>query len=234
MSVEQKSYVMKRAGRPLANFVDEKPCKNCGKLFTMADIGVKFPSRFVNYSCCSQECRDAISCKATDVDYLYSKVEIDEATGCHNFQGCLTSKGYGRIKYKQRTVRAHRLSYMFAKGPIPDGMMVLHSCDNPRCINPDHLRVGTARDNWNDCVSRGRTPRSNAIITDPWEVANCKGGIDEVAALYGVGRTTVYRYRQKFLSEKDPRQSNKRRAISTDGDAGVSSPGVVDKETPAT
>lgn len=64
--------------------------------------------------------------------------------------------GYGDIRIHYRRVGAHRFAYEQAKGPVPEGLFVLHSCDNPRCVNPLHLRAGTAKDNAKDAIVRGR------------------------------------------------------------------------------
>ena len=66
------------------------------------------------------------------------------------------SCGYGRMRIKNRMVSAHRLSYEIYKGNIPDGMCVLHSCDDPGCVNPDHLHIGTMSDNAIEREKRGR------------------------------------------------------------------------------
>lgn len=56
---------------------------------------------------------------------------------------------------------AHRYAYEQAKGPIPDGMVVMHTCDNRKCVNPEHLIVGTQSDNMRDCVAKGRRQDQN-------------------------------------------------------------------------
>ena len=65
--------------------------------------------------------------------------------------------GYGSVSHNGRTMGAHRASYLVHIGHIPDGMVVRHACDNPSCINPRHLRIGTQLDNIADRVERGRT-----------------------------------------------------------------------------
>lgn len=64
--------------------------------------------------------------------------------------------GYGSFGYEGTVQSAHRVAYQLAFGPIPDGMHVLHSCDNPPCVNPAHLHIGTHTDNMREKVSRGR------------------------------------------------------------------------------
>ena len=64
---------------------------------------------------------------------------------------------YGLLRLRRgKDVRAHRFSYELNVGPIPPGMMVCHKCDNPKCVRPDHLFVGTCKDNMQDCLSKGR------------------------------------------------------------------------------
>lgn len=79
---------------------------------------------------------------------------------CLVFTGAANDRGYGMVSGhvdgKKRMLFAHRLSYEHTYGSIPPGMFVLHSCDNPPCVNPAHLRAGTQRDNVGDMDARGR------------------------------------------------------------------------------
>lgn len=65
-------------------------------------------------------------------------------------------QGYGRINFNSKTEQAHRISYKAFRGDIPNGMCVLHKCDNPTCVNPDHLFLGTKKDNVQDMILKGR------------------------------------------------------------------------------
>lgn len=84
---------------------------------------------------------------------------------CVEFIGCHHPRGYGAISVNGRLRRAHRVSFEMANGPIPDGLYVLHACDNPPCVNPDHLFLGTQSDNMLDCVSKGRYNNGNTVRT---------------------------------------------------------------------
>jgi hypothetical protein len=68
----------------------------------------------------------------------------------------LLKSGYGCLRLCKRTFSAHRVSYHVFKGPIPEGLHVLHECDNRRCVNPEHLFLGTNLDNIRDSVAKGR------------------------------------------------------------------------------
>lgn len=82
---------------------------------------------------------------------------IVSPSGCWEWQRSRYKQGYGRISIgNQKQDYAHRVSYREHCGPIPDGLLVRHKCDNPCCCNPEHLEVGTQTDNMQDCVKRGR------------------------------------------------------------------------------
>lgn len=78
--------------------------------------------------------------------------------GCWEWQGSCGRNGYGQFKAFGKMVSAHRFAYELYKGPIPDGLHILHSCDNKRCVNPDHLRAGTHAENMAEASERGLMP----------------------------------------------------------------------------
>lgn len=81
---------------------------------------------------------------------------IPGGSGCWEWNGPYDKDGYGVIKRLGKTYRAHRVSFDIHKGKIPVGLMILHSCDNPKCVNPAHLSPGTAKDNSDDMIRKGR------------------------------------------------------------------------------
>lgn len=87
---------------------------------------------------------------------FYQKVRIDEKTGCHVWTGAVDEHGYGRYLHHGKNRAAHRIAWRLANGPIPYGIWVLHKCDNPPCVNPAHLFLGTVLDNTRDMISKGR------------------------------------------------------------------------------
>lgn len=86
--------------------------------------------------------------------------KIDQSGGCWLWTGALSDKGYGFFKDSDgRQRKAHRWSYEHFKGPIPPGLLVCHTCDVPRCVQPKHLVAGTQKENLAGMLARGRLGR---------------------------------------------------------------------------
>lgn len=83
--------------------------------------------------------------------------KVRQGPSCWNWTGAL-SRGYGLLArgWKKSPYKAHRLAYELLIGEVPLGAVVRHKCDNPRCVNPEHLELGTQRDNLRDAAARGR------------------------------------------------------------------------------
>jgi hypothetical protein len=92
--------------------------------------------------------------RGNEVDRFLDKVR--KTDGCWIWQGASHEKGYGCFFFRGRKRSAHVVSYTLFVGEVPDGLMVCHECDNPPCVRPDHLFVGTNQDNILDAFSKGR------------------------------------------------------------------------------
>lgn len=89
-----------------------------------------------------------------DVEKLFASV--NRGDGCWQWRAGLNASRYGMACHNGKNWIAHRLAYQLCVGPIPDGMFVCHHCDNPTCVRPDHLFIGTAQDNTDDMIRKGR------------------------------------------------------------------------------
>ena len=136
------------------------------------------------------------------------KYVVRKDTGCWEWTAALAGKGYGQIKLtgQRKQAYAHRVSYMIHKGDIPEGKEVLHACDNPKCVNPNHLSVGTQKDNLQDMKNKGRhlfgEKNANCILTET-KVRAIKQLLDnnelsqlEIGNLFGISQMEVSRIKR--------------------------------------
>jgi hypothetical protein len=126
--------------------------------------------------------------------------KVEKSDGCWLWTGSVTkSGGYGQLSVNGKPVRAHRFIYELLHGPIPVGMRVCHTCDNPPCVRPDHLFLGTPKDNTHDMIRKGRN-RLGGLVGRRGELSQTRTPErrvrrDEVLRLHaaGIGATEIAR-----------------------------------------
>lgn len=132
------------------------------------------------------------------VERFWAQVDKRGETECWLWKGYVGSRGYGYVKRDYRTLLAHRVSYQMACGST-EGMSVCHRCDTPLCVNPNHLFLGTAQDNADDMVAKGRQGKpkgerhSQAVLTedDVIEILQSTDSGKSAASRYGVTPSTI-------------------------------------------
>ena len=128
--------------------------------------------------------------------------KVDTEGVCHEWVGARNTEGYGNFYLKGKIVKAHRVSYQLAYGDFDKTLQVLHKCDNPCCVNPEHLFLGTGTDNMQDMFSKGReadrsgeangNKRVNEVAVRIIRYMSFIGKSHRVIArAYGIGQTTV-------------------------------------------
>lgn len=137
----------------------EKECPQCKKIF-LSDR--KFcNSRCYALSMVGIEKKDKKVWENVSYDKKIERLKksfekyVIKNDGCWDWKGS-PSKKYGSLQFENKSISAHRASWLIHNGPIPDGMFVCHTCDKPRCNAPTHLFLGTAKDNVSDMIKKGR------------------------------------------------------------------------------
>ena len=129
--------------------------------------------------------------------------KVDKSDGCWNWTGAKSSGGYGSINISGAIKIAHRVSWSMVNGPIPSGdhhgtMCILHKCDNTLCVRPDHLVLGTQKENMADMVSKDRSLKGVSInIGSTHGLAKLtEGAVKQIRKYYAPGGCT-----QKWLAQ---------------------------------
>jgi hypothetical protein len=118
------------------------------------------------------------------IESFLKKVYPEPNTGCWLWGGLHDKNGYGRVSPKKFKLRnAHRLSYFFYKGDFDRSLMVLHKCDVPACVNPDHLFLGTVQDNSDDMKNKKRQANGER----QWKSKLTEDQVFEIRRYYNIG-----------------------------------------------
>lgn len=126
------------------------PCPVCGTPFRVLVALLERGRRY-----CSRPCYwESLKISEPLADRFWRHIRKSE--GCWVWTGAHDQRGYGQMGRDGKTVRSTRVAWELHHGPVPDGLWVLHRCDNPPCVRPDHLFLGTSRDNHNDMWKKGR------------------------------------------------------------------------------
>jgi hypothetical protein len=133
-------------------------------------------------------------------DRIGSQYHVNPTTGCWEWSGSKDKDGYGKIHARENGIlvrfSAHRLSYMLHNGDIPEGLWVLHKCDNPSCINPDHLFLGSVKDNVRDMNGKGRHRKEKLTEPEVMEMYRShQNGVSayQIAAKFGISHNHAWK-----------------------------------------
>jgi hypothetical protein len=147
-----------------------------------------------------------------EISEFWAHVDIRGLDECWPWRGQAVGYGHHYFRSEKRSIAAHRAAYEITKGVIKKGYLVIHSCDNPPCCNPQHLRQGTAKDNSMDCVERGRSTRGaiaaiEAAVGEPPKSLNERAAfvalrqgllpVAIVAGRAGISLATAWRWAKK-------------------------------------
>jgi hypothetical protein len=171
-----------------------KICPMCGVTFYRESRSVReWYERRIHCSPACKQKKDFLN-PGILIKEILSKT-VMTPNGCLEKQGCKHKDGYGYLYLYGKRMKAHRAIYELTNGQILDGMCVCHHCDNPSCINPDHLFLGTQKDNIQDMIRKGRDNKHQKYSDDvkkrSIELAVAGTPYAEIESQLGIGRKYV-------------------------------------------
>lgn len=131
-----------------------KPCAVCGVSFYKRPRDST--EQWLERDCCSTACANKTRKLLPPHLSFWKYADVRSQDECWLWTGGKDEKGYGRIHFMTEKIKAHRIAYEMGHGPIEEGLVICHKCDNPSCVNPGHLFAGTQGDNARDMSSKGR------------------------------------------------------------------------------
>lgn len=162
-------------------------------LVECVECKVKFDKKIAevnrtNFNACSKKCTGDYKSRVNDAKFLSKAKRVE--SGCLEWQGSTNSSGYGTTRFNKRPQLAHRVSFEIYTGKECD-LQVLHRCDNPKCIDPEHLFEGTHQDNMADMISKGRksTKLTRAQVDEIRDINGMRS--EDIAVRFGVCRRTI-------------------------------------------
>lgn len=136
----------------------KKKCLNCKNEFSESKSDSD--KQWVNRQYCSRECSSSSITRVTSIFERLERFQIKNKKGCWGWSGAKDGAGYGMVSNRKQGIsapeKAHRVSYEKENGKISDGLNICHECDNPECTKPDHLFIGTQKENMRDCSNKNR------------------------------------------------------------------------------
>jgi hypothetical protein len=178
--------------------IEKKECAYCHCVFPRKANWSH--SQWAETCYCSRPCAARAKTAKPILSTIFARVEIDPITNCWNWTACKDSGGYGLVTANGRSnQKVHRVVYGLAVSDIPEGMMVLHRCDNRSCCNPFHLFLGTAQDNVSDMHMKGRANQVSGEMAGSARLTSAEvlairdddRTQEQIAADYGIAQTTV-------------------------------------------
>lgn len=162
--------------------VPSQPCEGAGKAQRKAE----------------SECKPIARLSVKDKTRFLGKTSPDKSSnGCIEWIAGKNKKNYGKFSIGSRSITAHRVAYWIHHGIDPVGLHVCHTCDNPPCVNPEHLFIGTNTDNLNDRLVKNRTARGErvgGVKLKPSNIISIRGDgrkLSEIASDYNVTASTI-------------------------------------------